>query len=179
MATLKSLVDETTNIKNELKTCHSNLKNNLIAKDVECSDGDKISSLIDKVNKIKSYKIIDGDNCEVFSSSEVYYSRDYAQKNATIFTNNITDFSACKLSFSMQGSSAYYMKCTISHKRGNEVIQEKNYQTSGTTAGTLELTDFKVGDIINLFLNTTVTSGSYSTTLRVQDFKLMCGVELQ
>ena len=26
MATLKQLVDETTNIKNELKTCHTNLK---------------------------------------------------------------------------------------------------------------------------------------------------------
>ena len=30
MSTLKQLVDETTNIKNELKTCHANLKNNLI-----------------------------------------------------------------------------------------------------------------------------------------------------
>ena len=29
MATLKNLVDETTNIKDELKTCHTNLKNNL------------------------------------------------------------------------------------------------------------------------------------------------------
>ena len=42
MATLKSLVDETTNIKNELKECHSNLKNNLIEKGVECSDMDKM-----------------------------------------------------------------------------------------------------------------------------------------
>ena len=30
MATLKNLVDETTNIKNELVECHSNLKNNII-----------------------------------------------------------------------------------------------------------------------------------------------------
>ena len=30
MSTLKQLVDETTNIKNELKTCHTNLKSNLI-----------------------------------------------------------------------------------------------------------------------------------------------------
>lgn len=178
-STLSQINSKVSNIKDEISIAKNTLKTNLIAKGVECSNTDKMSSLIGKVDKIKSYKIIEGDNCEVFSSSEVYYSRDYAQKNATIFTNNITDFSACKLSFSMQGSSAYYMRCTISHKRGNEVIQEKNYQTSGTTAGTLELTDFKVGDIINLFLNTTVTSGSYSTTLRVQDFKLMCGVELQ
>ena len=52
MATLKSLIDETSNIKNELKTCHTNLKNNLIAKGVECSDTDKMSSLIDKVESI-------------------------------------------------------------------------------------------------------------------------------
>ena len=44
MATLKSLVDETGNIKNELAECHANLKNNLIAKGVECGDNDKMSS---------------------------------------------------------------------------------------------------------------------------------------
>ena len=49
MATLKSLVDETTNIKNEIKTCHANLKNNLIEKGVECSDTDKMLILINKV----------------------------------------------------------------------------------------------------------------------------------
>ena len=53
MATLKSLVDETTNIKNELVECHSNLKNNLIAKGVECNDTDKMLSLINKVENIE------------------------------------------------------------------------------------------------------------------------------
>ena len=42
MSTLKQLVDETTNIKNELRTCHSNLKNNLI----------KIYNIIDLINYI-------------------------------------------------------------------------------------------------------------------------------
>ena len=54
MATLKQLVDETTNIKNELKTCHTNLKNNLINKGVECSSTDKISNLIDKVKDVST-----------------------------------------------------------------------------------------------------------------------------
>ena len=53
MATLKSLVDETTDIKDELKACHSNLKNTLIGKGVECSDTDKMSNLIDKTNKLE------------------------------------------------------------------------------------------------------------------------------
>lgn len=61
MTTLKNLVDETTNIKDELVECHNNLKNNLIEKGVECSDTDKISSLIDKVNDIQLKKNISLD----------------------------------------------------------------------------------------------------------------------
>ena len=53
MATLKQLVDETTKIKNELKTCHTNLKNNLIDKGVECSNTDKLLRLANKVGEIE------------------------------------------------------------------------------------------------------------------------------
>ena len=52
MATLKNLVDETTNIKNELKTCYTNLVNNLSVKDVEVSSGDKLGDLVDKISLI-------------------------------------------------------------------------------------------------------------------------------
>ena len=55
MSTLKQLVDETTNIKNELKTCHTNLKSNLIEKGVECSDTDKLLSLVGKVGEIETF----------------------------------------------------------------------------------------------------------------------------
>ena len=51
MATLKNLVDETTNIKNELVECHSNLSSILTSKNVEVSEEDKMSILIDKVNE--------------------------------------------------------------------------------------------------------------------------------
>ena len=63
MTTLKSLVDETSNIKNELKTCHTNLKNNLNAKGVECSDSDKMPSLVGKVGDIKTIaKVVASEN---------------------------------------------------------------------------------------------------------------------
>ena len=63
MATLKNLVDETTNIKNELVTCYSNLKNNLNAKGVKVLDLDKMSSLIDKVGDIETLvKVVASDN---------------------------------------------------------------------------------------------------------------------
>lgn len=56
MSALNTLVDETTTIKNELITCYTNLKNNLIGKGVECSDKDKIEDLINKVPSISTGK---------------------------------------------------------------------------------------------------------------------------
>ena len=53
MTTLKSLVYETTNIKDELKTCHSNLSSALTSKGVEVTSEDKMSSLIGKVANIE------------------------------------------------------------------------------------------------------------------------------
>ena len=50
-----SLVSELNNIADELVKCHSSLKNNLIAKGVECSDSDKMSNLIDKVDNMVSF----------------------------------------------------------------------------------------------------------------------------
>ena len=59
MSTLKELVNETTNIKDELVTCHTNLKNNLITKGVECSDADKLLSLVNKVGEISTAVIVE------------------------------------------------------------------------------------------------------------------------
>ena len=69
MATLKNLVDETTNIKNEIVECRDNLRQTLVEKGVECSDSDKMSSLIDKVDSLGDYDNTilylykDGDEC--------------------------------------------------------------------------------------------------------------------
>lgn len=63
MATLKNLVDETTVIKNELKTCHTNLKNNLVSKGVTVSSNDKMLNLINKISSISTVtKIVASDN---------------------------------------------------------------------------------------------------------------------
>lgn len=73
MATLKQLVDETTKIKNELKTCHTNLKNNLIDKGVECRDTDKLLSLVGKVGEIElGKKWASGEHIVNFPSTFVY-----------------------------------------------------------------------------------------------------------
>lgn len=63
MATLKELVNEVTTIKNELKTCHTNLKNNLASKGVTVASSDKIASLINKIPSISTAtKVSASDN---------------------------------------------------------------------------------------------------------------------
>ena len=79
MPTLKSLVDETSNIKNELVNCYDNLKTNLIAKDVEVLPTDKILNLINKVGNMElgkkwatqdiTIQIGDGDNTSSINTS--------------------------------------------------------------------------------------------------------------
>lgn len=56
MATLSQLVTETTTIKNNLVSCHTNLKNNLTKKGVQCSSTDKLLSLANKVGEIETGK---------------------------------------------------------------------------------------------------------------------------
>ena len=53
MSTLKSLVDETTNIKDDIVSCRNNLENNLKSKGVEVIPGTKMSILIDKVTSLE------------------------------------------------------------------------------------------------------------------------------
>lgn len=54
MATLSSLVAETTTIKNNLTNCHTNLKNILKEKGVSVSSSDKMTDLIKKVKSIST-----------------------------------------------------------------------------------------------------------------------------
>ena len=75
MSTLKQLVDETTNIKNELKTCHANLKNNLIENGVECSDTDKLLSLVGKVGEIETVKYASGKIYKSLSHNHTYFNQ--------------------------------------------------------------------------------------------------------
>lgn len=53
MATLSELVSKTTQIKNDLTTCHAKLKTNLTGKGVTVSSSDKMLTLVNKINDIK------------------------------------------------------------------------------------------------------------------------------
>ena len=61
MATLKSLVDETTNIKNELVECRNTLKTNLEIKGISIDEQDNIITLIEKISDISTSKYFSSD----------------------------------------------------------------------------------------------------------------------
>ena len=94
MATLKQLVDKTTNIKNELKTCHANLKANLIDKGVEVQNDAKIGDLIGNVKNIQTVRgIVKGegiiykkDEIETFTSNKKTPYIEYTMRSHGIIT---------------------------------------------------------------------------------------------
>lgn len=57
MSTLKELVDETSSIKTDIVTCHSNLKEKLVEKGAEVSDSDKMLTLINKIDDLSSVNV--------------------------------------------------------------------------------------------------------------------------
>ena len=77
MANLKNLVDETSNIKNELVRCHTDLKTNLIDKGVEVTDSDKMSNLISKVNSINTRKYGVSFFKPIYSIPETKYNKSF------------------------------------------------------------------------------------------------------
>lgn len=169
MATLKSLVDETTNIKNELVECHANLKNNLSAKGVECSDNDKMSSLIDKVDNIKGFKIIPGDTYNVPGFTSI--SKDTYSTMYVVQDYKMTMGGNLKLQFSYNISTAYSnfnipANITFTVNRGGEVYHTETNSIIITSKNSVELIydkiEFEKDDTISFFIGfTNSSSGEY------------------
>ena len=151
MATLKSLVDETTDIKDELKSCHSNLKNTLIGKGVECSDTDKMSSLIDKVEVLGLVASSQSGVADIGASltsfnvniSEVDLSKSicYCRRNTTT-SSQVASRSDAMVSFN-----------------SNKELNFKRYGTGGAGNVFWEVIEFKSG--IKSVFNTLLTFSSY------------------
>ena len=165
MATLKSLVDETTNIKNELVECHSNLKNNLIAKGVECSEDDKMSSLIDKLSNIVSVKspLIIGDE------SFLFFQIENLTKEGTSFSEIGRTKIDIKGSYRIRVSwgTSHYLNntssLTINQVREGIIISTYPYTTTSNTTNTvLDINTEKGDDIVFLIKN---SSSSHYTNI--------------
>ena len=130
MATLKSLVDETTNIKNELKTCHTNLKNNLVEKGVDASSSDKMATLIDKVRGIerlpKYFNNVWSTNPNNLESGRIAHTVSSLGDNVYCFGGNTT---------ASEGSGVYCFSVSNNTWSAKQDIPVKTYFASSCTVG--------------------------------------------
>ena len=130
MSTLKELVNETTNIKNELVACHTNLKNNLIDKGVVCSSTDKLLSLVDKVGEVETVKYASGKIYKTLTYDHTYVDKpptevkipfnaplDFIPKTVIITVNNM--WSGLSANKTVVGKCSNF---TISNKSGKVIV---------------------------------------------------------
>ena len=158
MATLKKLVNETTNIKNELAVCYSNLKNNLSDKGVECSATDKMLNLINKINYIQqSYNVVAGNGIVLYEFSNISHN---IYKKA--YTYNIFCSVNGSFRFNYKGHStqAYNAAiCEVSIIRDGIVINtiKKELLNTSFVEISQDINEVKYGDIFNIKLYQTST----------------------
>ena len=160
MATLKNLVDETTNIKNELVTCHSNLYNALIEKGVDIlpTDSKKMSNLIEKVKSIKAYpsRVNVGDNHSVFFDSTTYLETGLSYVDVVSFSNFVIPGNYRASIYAKTRDSTYKGYVRVEHRRNGEVIASKTGYTKTTDYSYKFVVDFEnieLGDEIYFALN--------------------------
>ena len=176
MATLKNLVDETTNIKNELITCHTNLRNNLIAKGVECSDTDKMTSLIDKVD---SLNVIKGSA----SPGEVLFilfdKKEYAPTKQTtpiLTSQKVKIEGGYRVQFTCGSINNVVIKYGVKHMRNNTVVSQKmfNYSSYAYTSYTYDFSDVRKDDFFEFY----AVGDASGTYLHMKDISVSCEVEI-
>lgn len=174
MATLKNLVDETTNIKNEIVDCHSNLSRILTSKNVEVSEEDnKLSSLIDKIEDIKAVKDI------VAGISTILYSDNKSVEQGTTSYVVVKEYNHTFI----KGSVKISFKCGAGNRNPRILLElERNgikntikeVITSSNTYVTYEFdVDVEAGDKIILSVKSnSIASGPNSTF--TSNFKVTC-----
>ena len=131
MATLKSLVDETSNIKNELIECHTNLSNVLTLKGQEISSEDKLSSLISKISNIRVITDIPtgGEDFVLYSKASQFTSTSSSLKEAGRCTYKGVSGSV-RVSVELCCTHpTVYGKYYVQVKRGAELVFEKIFNS--------------------------------------------------
>ena len=165
MATLKSLVDETTNIKDELVECYTNLKNNLIKKGVECSDSDKMPNLIDKVKDASLSSTI-SDNILFSWENEKRIDATETDHDTLYPVNSIPCCfkGACQLDFKFKGNSSgsYYYAIVKLIRNGEEIYVSESFKTNNTSLNVvLDIDNIMPLDTIEIFAMIRTISGYF------------------
>lgn len=130
MATLKSLVDETINIKNELVECRDTLKQILINKEIEVLESEnKLSNLIDEVREISTpINTIIGENYQMLHDTSEKYNELTEYVVVLQHTMLTKGYVTAKASVRSGYSGAKtYMK--IVQRRGSVIIKEEEIES--------------------------------------------------
>ena len=183
MATLKTLVDETTNIKNELKECYSNLKNNLVEKGVECSDSDKMSSLIDKVNELGDaplYLYKEGDECiDITGGFEAITLRDNGKGSITNTKETTYLYTSVQCSQALPKFAGYSTKNKINLSAYSRLIFEYDYSCNtseinnrfGVINDKTTSSNISIGDRFIASSSTTVVGNKIISSVDISSIK--------
>lgn len=148
MTTLKKLVDETTNIKDELVTCYTDLKNNLITKGVECSDADKLLSLVNKVGEISTAVTVESsDNVLMELGSLAKYVTVQVPPNSTKKQFTFTSTFKGSIRFLVVFNSAGGYIDGVFLK--NDLIMKTITGKLNTNTMSFDFSDVNVGDILS------------------------------
>lgn len=141
MSTLKQLVNETTNIKNELITCHANLKNNLTEKGENISDDEKLLSLINKVKDLSKIEVTAGDETPFCNLGGAYGTVSTEYKTIRSFTIptdgafRIKSYTCFNGAFTSTSNGDNYMKFVI-QTNGVDVWESEEISNSAGTQAT-------------------------------------------
>ena len=172
MATLKTLVDETTNIKNELATCYANLKTNLVEKGLNISNTDKIQDLIEKINALEGItNVVSGDDIILIEKTPhtVITSSSYvlAETIPIVTLKGTIKLSVSVTPWSYQINQTYNVK--FEYRRDNIVIDtfEKNYSSNDRTINIIKEFDVLPHSEIRLYFNR-----GNMTSLKLDSFKV-------
>lgn len=174
MATLKNLIDETTNIKNELKTCYTNLKNNLVSKGVVVASSDKISNLINKTSSLYNIQnVVAGTKLRLLDDSTVYGG--VIDEKINTLTYNLQDAQSLRLScyikyYNASGTITF----KVNHIRDASIIN--TYEIKGTYASyqlkSIDITNVKKNDRLEFVVT------SKHASCAVKDIILSCDLEI-
>ena len=173
MTTLKKLVDETTNIRNEIVNCYSSLKTNLTNKYVEVSNNDKLSSLISKVLDIKIYQKIAGTEKVYMSDSNEYssYNTSSFEKLKTYEIND--NFESARFNFT-NTSGGGYIKCE--YVQDGKILRTTQYG-SNTPNVTFDMSNVKKGDKV-VFYGKATNSSYYIYYASFVDFNIKYSIKI-
>ena len=181
MPTLKSLVDETTNIKNEIVNCYDNLKNNLTNKKVDLIGDEKILELVDKIEDIASITNIVAGNSFKFvnmanTSGDVLTVPAYT--NSYRFKFNAEGSIRVSLRYATgkgtTGSSTY--KITINHIGEDGTAKFTKLCDTGSSTSyitfTVDIDNLEPLDIIELYCNSSNVIG----TVKIQSLAITADI---